>query len=100
VFLNNGQKTARSAAEIFGVDPTTLGSWIANGLLGATRAYMRGVHRTWLVSYEAVENFIRDHGQYVDKMWDTWIDADAWSGDELDALADVVKRLREQLGER
>ncbi|MHB8620539.1 MAG: hypothetical protein ACYDAG_13360 [Chloroflexota bacterium] len=30
--------------------------------------------------------------------WDAWIDADAWSGDELDALADVVKRLREQLG--
>jgi len=30
--------------------------------------------------------------------WDRWIDADSWSGDELDALADVVKRLREQLG--
>ena len=29
--------------------------------------------------------------------WDAWIDADAWSGDELDALADVIKSLRERL---
>ena len=66
--------TARSAAQIFGVDATTLSAWIDQGLLRASRAYKCGVHRTRLISYEAVEDFIRDHGQYIemDKMPESW----------------------------
>ena len=29
--------------------------------------------------------------------WDIWIDADRWGGAELDALAEVVRKLREQV---
>lgn len=33
------------------------------------------------------------------KMWDDWIDADGWSGPELDALAAVVDWLRAAVDE-
>jgi hypothetical protein len=58
--------TARSTADIFGVDAKTVTGWIAKGLLRARRGYVVGQHRTWLISEDDVEDFIRDHGQYVD----------------------------------
>ncbi|MDE3075268.1 MAG: hypothetical protein KGJ86_07550 [Chloroflexota bacterium] len=29
--------------------------------------------------------------------WDGWVDSDEWSGSEYDALAEAIKRLRQQL---
>ncbi len=58
--------TASNVASIFAVDPKAVVHWIAAGLLRARRGYTVGVNRTWMMTDEAVEAFIRDHGQYVD----------------------------------
>jgi len=57
---------ASDLAAIFGVDRGTVTSWIEKGLLPARRAYKVGLKRAWLVRDEAVEAFIREHGQYID----------------------------------
>ena len=66
--------TAKAVAEIFGVDPTTVVSWIEKRVLRGTRAYAVGPNQTWLVSEDSVEEFIKHRGQYIDfdKMPDSY----------------------------
>jgi len=66
--------TARSVAEIFDVDAKTVTGWLTKGVLKGSRGYAVGPNQTWLVSEEAVERFICEHGHYidVDHMPDSW----------------------------
>jgi hypothetical protein len=58
--------TATRVARIFGVDPKAVVHWIEAGLLRGRRGYAVGPNRTWHITGEALEEFIREHGQYVD----------------------------------
>ncbi|MDE3075269.1 MAG: helix-turn-helix domain-containing protein [Chloroflexota bacterium] len=65
---------ALSVAEIFAVDPHVVVTWIARGVLRGRRSYPVGLNKSWLIAEEAVEAFIRQHGEYVDveRMPDSW----------------------------
>ena len=58
--------TATRVAKIFAIDPKAVVRWIEGGLLRARRGYAVGPNRTWHVTDEALEEFIRERGQYVD----------------------------------
>lgn len=58
--------TAARVAKIFAVDPKAVVRWIDTGLLHARRSYAVGPNRTWHITDQAVEEFIREHGQCVD----------------------------------
>lgn len=60
--------SSREVAHIFGIDASVVAKvWIRRGLLRATRgAFRQGPYHIWLITEEAVEAFIRNHGQYVD----------------------------------
>ena len=57
--------TARGVAEIFGVDPSTVATWIERGALAARRGWFAGPRRVWLVGDGAVERFIGEHGEQM-----------------------------------
>ena len=66
--------SARSVAEIFGVDSKLVARWVHDGLLKARRGYVLGQHPVWSISGTAVGRFMREHPEYVDvaKMPDSW----------------------------
>ena len=66
--------TATRVARIFAVDPKAVVRWIEDGRLRARRSYAVGPNKTWHITDEAVEEFIREHGQYidVDRMPEGW----------------------------
>jgi hypothetical protein len=68
ILKRNAGLSSRAVARIFGVDESIVSkTWIKRGLLPATKgAFRQGPHHMWLVDDEAVEGFIRQHGQYVD----------------------------------
>jgi hypothetical protein len=66
--------TATRVARIFAIDPKAVVHWIESGLLRARRGYTVGPNHTWHITNQALEEFIREHGQYidVDRMPEGW----------------------------
>ncbi len=66
--------TATRVARIFAIDPKAVVRWIEDGLLRGRRSYAVGPNRTWHITEEALEEFMRRHGQYidVDRMPEGW----------------------------
>jgi hypothetical protein len=59
--------SSREVGRLLGVDPTTVSKyWIERGLLRSRRGCQQGPHRIYIIAEQAVEDFIRANGQYLD----------------------------------
>lgn len=59
--------SARDVAQLLGVEDKLVVTWVRRGLLrGRAAAFRAGLRRRWVISDQAVERFIVEHGQWID----------------------------------